>query len=167
MIVLLMGLLISNTAGTAENYIGSKRCKNCHEFEYSVWERSAHNRAQTSLNETQRSDPKCNTCHTMAAELNNINSAVGCEKCHGPGKYYYPSYVMKDRELAKAIWLIEPKPEHCMRCHTEGAPSIRAFSFKEMWAKIDHGKRAKEAWQNKQKKHPEIKKEKPTKKVHK
>ncbi len=134
-------------AATSENYIGAERCRACHEFEYQVWERSAHKRSQVSLSDQQRADPKCNTCHTTSAETGNQNTSIDCERCHGPGKYYYPRYVMKDRELARAVFLVEPKPEHCTQCHTEGTPSIRPFNFDEMWAKIDHGKAAREAWE--------------------
>jgi hypothetical protein len=83
----------------------------------------------------------------MSAETTNADTPVGCERCHGPGKYYVPSFVMKDRELARAVGLVDAKPEHCVQCHTEGTPSIRPFKFDEMWAKIDHGKAAREAWE--------------------
>ena len=139
-------LLAAGVANSAENYIGSERCRACHEFEFQVWERSAHHRADGALTEAQRADPKCNTCHTMAAETGDNATSVGCERCHGPGKYYYPDYVMKDRELARAVWLVDSKPEQCTQCHTEGTPSIRPFSFKEMWAKMDHGKAAHDLW---------------------
>lgn len=134
-------------AAQAGAYVGSEKCRQCHEFEYQVWERSAHRRAQQALTEAQRGDAKCNTCHTMSAETTNTDTPVGCERCHGPGKYYTPSFVMKDRELARAVGLVDAKPEHCVQCHTEGTPSIRPFKFDEMWAKIDHGKAAREAWE--------------------
>lgn len=133
-------------ASASESYIGAERCRACHEFEYQVWARSAHGRSQAALDDEQRADPKCNTCHTMAAETGSDTTAIGCERCHGPGKYYYPRYVMKDRELARAVGLVEPRREHCAQCHTEGTPSIRPFDYDTMWTKIDHGKRAREAW---------------------
>ena len=141
-------------AALAQNYIGAERCRSCHEFEYQVWARGPHQRSHLALTAEQQADPKCNTCHTMAAEgaAEGVPNATGieCERCHGPGKYYHPRYVMKDRELARAVGLIDPTPAHCQQCHTEGAPSIRPFSYEELWTRIDHGKSAREAWERAQ-----------------
>lgn len=143
----LLGSATVAAAPAGESYIGAERCRACHEFEYQVWARSAHGRSHAALDDDQRADPKCNTCHTMAAETGENTTAIGCERCHGPGKYYYPRYVMKDRELARAVGLAEPRREHCAQCHTEGTPSIRPFDYEAMWAKIDHGRLAREAWE--------------------
>jgi hypothetical protein len=53
---------------------------------------------------------------------------------------------MKDKELARAVGLVDPVEVHCRACHTEGTPSIRPFDFARMWKEIDHGKKAREAW---------------------
>ncbi len=139
--------LLASTPAAAQNYVGPERCRTCHEFEFQVWDRSAHRRAQLALSDEQRSDAKCNTCHTMKAETGNADTAVTCERCHGPGRYYHPEYVMRDHELARAVFLVDPKPEHCQQCHTEGTPSIRPFKYDEMWAKIDHGPVARAVWE--------------------
>jgi hypothetical protein len=138
-------VLCAGTLARAQNYIGAERCKTCHEFEYQVWASGPHARAHLSLTEDQLKDPKCNNCHTMPADQTEVGFiGVQCERCHGPGKYYHPSYVMKDKELARAVGLIDPQPVHCMQCHTDGAPSIKPFDFASMWAKIDHGRTARE-----------------------
>ncbi|MBC7794704.1 MAG: hypothetical protein H7Z43_13450, partial [Clostridia bacterium] len=74
-------------------------------------------------------------------------AGVQCESCHGGGRYYYPQYVMKDRELARLVGLVDATAEQCQRCHNEAAPSIKPFDFASMWAKIDHGRVAREAAQ--------------------
>jgi hypothetical protein len=130
------------------NYIGAERCKSCHEFEFAIWSTGPHARAHVSLTSEQLGDPKCNNCHTTSADQSTTPLiGVQCERCHGPGKFYHPSYVMKDKELSRAVGLLDPLPAHCMHCHTDGAPSIKAFDFATMWAKIDHGPAAKAAWQ--------------------
>jgi hypothetical protein len=147
-----VGLALSASATAADTYIGAERCKTCHEFEYTVWSSGPHARAHQSLTEEQLKDPKCNNCHTMAVEKDATTlTSVQCERCHGAGKYYHPSYVMKDKELARAVGLIDPQPVHCMQCHTDGAPSIKPFDFAAMWAKIDHGKAAREKWEKQRK----------------
>ncbi len=146
--VILLGLVSAGTAvAQSASYIGAERCKSCHEFEFMVWSSGPHARAHLSLSEAQLGDPKCNTCHTITAGPAEVSlTGIQCERCHGPGKYYHPSYVMKDKELARAVGLIDPQPVHCMQCHTDGAPSIKPFDFASMWAKIDHGSAARERW---------------------
>lgn len=71
---------------------------------------------------------------------------VQCEQCHGPGRLYAPSYVMRDRELSRALGLVDPTPASCRSCHTEGAPSLEAFDYATLWARIDHSKAARQRW---------------------
>jgi len=121
----------------AQNYIGAERCKSCHEFAFRVWSSGPHAKAHAALTDEQLKDPKCNTCHTSQPGENDAKiEGVQCERCHGPGRYYHREYVMKDRELSRLVGLIEPKPEHCQQCHTEGAPSIRPFDFADLWRRI-------------------------------
>ena len=49
-------------------------------------------------------------------------------------------------KLARAVGLVDPTSAQCMQCHTDSAPSIKPFDFDTMWAKINHGKAAREAW---------------------
>ncbi|MBI5511703.1 MAG: hypothetical protein HY903_23350 [Deltaproteobacteria bacterium] len=145
--ILVLGLAASQD-GRAQNYIGASQCKTCHEFEYRVWAAGPHARADKSLSERERKDAKCNTCHMMATEEDTAEfSGIECERCHGPGRYYHRRYVMRDRELARLVGLLDPKAEHCQQCHTEGGPSIKPFDYDEMWAKIDHRREARARWE--------------------
>ena len=127
-------------------YIGAKRCGSCHSFAYERWKSGPHARAHQSLTAEQLADPKCNTCHAMVPEENAERFAgVQCESCHGPGKYYHPSYVMKDHELSRALGLAEPTAETCTQCHSQGVPTIQGFDFERMWSRIAHGERARAA----------------------
>ncbi len=143
----LIGLAVGGSA-LAQSYIGAERCKSCHEFEYRVWSSGPHAKAHQDLTAAQMKDPRCNVCHTMLPEEQEARFiGVQCERCHGAGKYYHRRYVMRDRELARLVGLIEPKEEQCRQCHTEGTPSITPFDFAAMWQRIDHGRAARQAWE--------------------
>jgi cytochrome c3-like protein len=140
-------LLLLACPAQAQNFVGAERCGQCHEFEYKMWLAGPHAKAHLALTADQLKDSKCNNCHTHAVEADSKLTGVQCERCHGPGKYYQAAYVMKDRELARAVGLIDPTAASCQQCHTEGAPSVEPFDFKTMWARIDHGKAAREVWE--------------------
>lgn len=146
--LLLLGICAAAVAHAQENYVGAQRCKTCHEFEFQVWQSSGHASSLQSLSESQQKDPKCNTCHTMLSGSEKKEFlGVQCERCHGPGKYYHQRFVMKDKELARAVGLLEVKQEHCAQCHNESAPNLRPFDYAAMWAKIDHSATAKVAFE--------------------
>ena len=148
-LVVVAGWSAPASAGAAQSYVGADRCKSCHPFEYQRWAAGPHARPHRSLTKEQFADAKCNNCHTMLpGETDKRFVAVQCERCHGPGKYYHPEYVMKDQELARAVGLVDPKLEHCTACHTEGTPSIRPFDYARMWAEIDHGADARKRWES-------------------
>ena len=157
-------LLFSQSALAQKKTVGSERCKTCHEFEYQVWASGPHARAGKSLSGEQLADVKCNSCHVSATAEQEMAKGVQCEHCHGSGYYYQRDYVMKDRELARAVGLVEQSPEHCVQCHTEGAPNIIPFDYKKAWSRIDHGPEAKKRWLELQGKTSESQKALPEKK---
>lgn len=88
-------------------YVGSEKCKRCHEPSYQVWKKlhkdedgheRSHSIAYHSLEETKRPilrqyDPECVRCHVVGFDYdsgfrNEKETAhlkdVGCEVCHGP-----------------------------------------------------------------------------------
>jgi hypothetical protein len=126
---------------TGAPMVGAERCQSCHPQAYKVWSQSAHARALDTLGEQQRKQTRCTLCHTMSPEQVEAQLAnVQCESCHGGGKYYVPSYVMKDKVLAHAVGLIDPGEATCKRCHDQNAPSLEPFDYKKAWARIAHGK---------------------------
>lgn len=153
LVVALLALAPRVTLAESANTIGAEQCKACHEFEYQVWVKTAHCRAQDALTALQKQDSKCSTCHTVASVDASEERAepkyvgIDCERCHGPGKYYHARYVMRDRELARAVGLVDIKPAQCMQCHSAGAPSMRPFDYEQLWARIDHGRSARQAWE--------------------
>jgi hypothetical protein len=80
-------------------YVGSDKCKKCHEHAYEVWAKSKHALAFQTLVDAKRPslrqfDGECVVCHVVGFEYNSgyRNEVatphlknVGCESCHGPG----------------------------------------------------------------------------------
>lgn len=83
----------------------------------------------------------------VAAAKDGALLGVQCEQCHGAGKLYQPDYVMRDRELSRLLGLVDATATGCLACHTEGAPSLEPFSYRTAWARIDHGRGARERWE--------------------
>lgn len=129
-------LALLPVAATAQGYIGAETCKACHPAAYEAWSDGPHAHALERLPEKSRKDPRCTSCHAPAAELGA--QGVTCETCHGPGRMYAQSYVMRDRELARAVGLLEPGEKGCLACHTESTPSLRPFRYAERLPLIRH-----------------------------
>jgi len=123
----------------ASRYAGAETCRTCHPAAYQKWSNSAHARALNGLSERERVDPKCLQCHTTDADEND-EAVVGvqCEACHGQGRYYSLSYVMRDQELRELLGFRKIDEKVCRRCHTESTPSIRPFIFQEKFELIRH-----------------------------
>ena len=145
--VVLGVVLVALPLGASE-FVGVKRCQSCHRFEFERWCDGPHAWAHRVLTPEQLGDPKCSTCHTLGPEfLEEELLGVQCERCHGSGKYYHRDYVMKDRELARAVGLLDVTAATCKQCHTAGTPSIDPFDFDRMWAEIAHGREARAEWE--------------------
>ena len=80
------------------------------------------------------------TKHAQPADPRSPFGKLQCETCHGSGRYYSPLYVMKDKELARAVGLVVPNEQTCKRCHDGSAPTIEPFDYAKAWARIAHGK---------------------------
>ncbi len=125
----------------SSSYVGAERCKSCHPAAYKAWEESAHARAYQGLAEAHKSETRCTLCHTLTPDdLTKRFSGVQCESCHGPGRFYSPLYVMKDKELSRLVGLVKPNEETCKRCHDQNAPAIEPFDYVKAWQRIAHGK---------------------------
>lgn len=75
-------------------------------------------------------------CHSMDTEGKYME--IGCEACHGSGKYYSQDYIMKDKELSRLIGLKKPDENTCKKCHTTETPKIIKMNIKEGMKKIEH-----------------------------
>jgi hypothetical protein len=107
-------------------YVGSEKCKRCHEDAYKVWKteieaedgmKKSHSHAFASLVQSKRPenrqfDPECVQCHvTGYGYLTGFRSEketavlkdVGCEVCHGPGSPH-----IKNNNDVKALKLMNP-----------------------------------------------------------
>jgi hypothetical protein len=108
-------------ATRGDSFIGAERCASCHPGPYKVWkETDPHARAHLSLPPERRADPKCTGCHSPDPGL--VHVGVQCESCHGSGRWYSLSFVMKDKPLAKVLGLIEPGRARCLSCHVGHGP---------------------------------------------
>ncbi len=120
-------------------YVGSDKCKKCHEYAYEVWQKSKHANAFQSLVTATRPslrkfDGECVVCHVTGFEYETgyrnekdtpILKNVGCESCHGPGS----EHALKKNKNPKLLALMNPYKnaqankrlpglhESCTHCH--------------------------------------------------
>ncbi len=119
--------------------VGPETCKACHPAAYARWRAGPHARARDSLPERSRDDKRCLSCH--APDLADGISGVSCETCHGPGRIYSATYVMRDPELARAVGLAEVGERTCAACHTDSTPSLERFDYRRKLPLIEHAER--------------------------
>ncbi|HEX8909445.1 MAG TPA: multiheme c-type cytochrome [Anaeromyxobacteraceae bacterium] len=131
----LLALVPALAAGADQ--VGAETCKACHPAAYEAWRDGPHARALATLTPAQRADRRCTVCH--APDLDRGVSGVTCETCHGGGRLYARSYVMRDRELARAVGLVDPGERSCRACHTESAPGLTRFDYARKLQLIEHG----------------------------
>lgn len=149
--LLVLAFLIPKSAasGEAHEYVGHKKCKNCHAKEaigdqYGIWIESSHAKTYATLStekavewaaEAGVSDPqtdeRCVSCHTtaygvpdeMVSKKFDRTDGVQCEACHGPGKDYRKKKIMIDRDKSLAAGLILPTEAVCVECHNDESPA--------------------------------------------
>jgi hypothetical protein len=133
---LIVLVLVLPTLAGAGDLVGPETCKGCHLAAWTSWKEGPHARAQEVLPPDRRADRRCLSCHAPAAEAGM--SGVGCEACHGPGRRYAASWVMRDAELARAVGLADPGERACLACHTESTPSLGKFDYARKLKLIAH-----------------------------
>ncbi len=131
-------LFLSPVIVYGDDIVGSGRCRICHKEEYEKFSKTAHKDTSGSLSPEQKKNKECLMCHSMDKEGKYME--IGCEACHGGGKYYSQEYVMKDKELARLIGLRIPDEKYCEKCHTQETPKINKMNIKEGMKKIEHKK---------------------------
>ncbi|MCX7945080.1 MAG: cytochrome c family protein [Deltaproteobacteria bacterium] len=127
--------------GEEKDIVGSERCKICHKEEYEAFSKTSHKDTSKSLNTEQKNNKECLMCHSMDKEGKYME--IGCEACHGGGKYYSQEYVMKDKELSRLIGLKKPDEKSCENCHNQDTPKIKKMDIKEGMKKIEHKRNPK------------------------
>lgn len=135
--LLAIAAVLAPALALAGDLVGPETCKACHPAAYAAWRTGPHARALEGLPERSRADRRCLSCHSPAQEAGQ--AGVGCEACHGPGRLYAASYVMRDAELARALGLVVPGEKGCLACHTEATPSLQRFDFARKVKLIWHG----------------------------
>ncbi|HUT94047.1 MAG TPA: multiheme c-type cytochrome [Thermoguttaceae bacterium] len=102
-------------------FVGTAKCKSCHEESYRVWKKSGHAKAwQTlvELNPARNFDPECTSCHVVGWTPQNYRPLdsgflseketphlidVGCETCHGPGEKHVAAELGSDLDLMEEL----------------------------------------------------------------
>lgn len=129
---------------TANKYVTSGRCKECHPRAYDVWMRSRHARSfETLVPQKGQYDPNCLNCHTVGygssdgyvnQRLTPDLDMVSCGSCHGRGDYHIKFRNGDDIPERAAQF----KPVDCLGCHDE--TQSPEFNLETYWEKINHGK---------------------------
>ncbi len=123
-------------ASDEEPFVGSKVCGACHQAHYEAWKNGPHGHSMDSLEGAERTNSQCLACHGNPDS--RYDKTVGCESCHGPGRYYSKPYMMRDKPAAEAAGLRVADYGNCTLCHRPEHPMIRSFDAKKDWTKLPH-----------------------------
>lgn len=115
---------IESTPTPEANYVGSEKCKVCHEDTHKTWSKTLHSQAYSSpifqQNWTEQgSAVSCLECHTTGydkATGKYNEEGVTCESCHGPMVEDHPKNPMQ----------ITPDATLCAGCHKTTTDEWRA-----------------------------------------
>jgi 2',3'-cyclic-nucleotide 2'-phosphodiesterase (5'-nucleotidase family) len=118
-------------------YAGDTVCKNCHPAEHTVWSKSRHGKAYSTLRKINKAfDPECLKCHVVGFNLpggfiSELDTPtlknVQCEVCHGSGKKHISAPKPGFGSRAK---------EACKQCHVKNHSP--RFDLEKYWSKIKH-----------------------------
>ena len=146
-------------------YVGTQKCRSCHEDAWRVWAKSKHATAWKSLKETANPprtfDPECIGCHVDG--WNGIQCApyadgydseektpellnVGCESCHGPGERHIAVELDSDEaaqdRIRNLMRLGSDVKKVCYACHDgDNSPE---FEFDVYYPLVAHEEDADE-----------------------
>jgi hypothetical protein len=147
-------------------FVGSEKCKRCHEEAYDVWKKSKHSHAYQTLVDAKRPslrqyDPECIVCHTVgfgyqggftSAEKTAHLKDVGCESCHGPASLHVvnPANAEWQRRLnpwkaaagetpAQKAKRLDRIDQMCQHCHdVDNDVTWSPNGLKRKWPQVDH-----------------------------
>jgi len=124
----------------ASDLMGPESCRTCHAEAFRIWSQGPHARAVASFTADHHKSALCLSCHSRDEQRSNPAdpvTGVSCETCHGPGRFYQPAVVMRDKELAR-LFGMQDAPATCSSCHGPGSPSPQPFDVKAALQRIDH-----------------------------
>lgn len=144
--ILIFFLLVAfPTLGLSQEgeFIGSDRCRICHEKAYALWSQSPHAKAQARLSASEQKELRCLFCHATDARKNLSRfqfSDVQCEACHGPGRQHLERMVSAEAGGEKRTsGLLDLSEAVCRDCHSDSrSPSLSEFEYQKSLAKIRH-----------------------------
>ena len=121
---LLLALATRATAARRD-WTGSAACGTCHPAHLAAWQATPH--ATTKRRFAAAPPARCLACHGTgeAPAGPAIAVEVGCEACHGAGAAYAEDDVMRSREVARALGLVDlstpaARAAACAACHARG-----------------------------------------------
>lgn len=147
-------------------FVGSEKCKKCHESAYEVWKKSPHSHAYKTLVDAtdpglRQYDPECIVCHTvgfgyqsgfMTLEKSPLLTDVGCESCHGPSsehvkkpndetwhKLLNPWKTVAGESAVEKEMRVGRTDQFCQKCHDiDNDVTWTNKGFERKWPKIAH-----------------------------
>ncbi len=147
-------------------YVGSEKCKKCHESAYEVWKKSPHSHAYKTLVDAtdpgfRQYDPECIVCHTVGFgyqsgfttfEKSPLLMDVGCESCHGPSsehvkkpndevwqKLVNPWKTVVGESAAEKEIRVGRTDQFCQKCHDiDNDVTWTNKGFERKWPKVAH-----------------------------
>ncbi len=158
--------------GSNPVYVGSEKCKKCHESAYEIWQKSPHSHAYQTLVDAKEPslrhyDPECIVCHTVGfgyqsgfstIEKTSHLTNVGCESCHGPSsehvkkpndeswyKLINPWKAVAGETPADKESRLGKTDQFCQKCHDiDNDVTWTNKGFERKWPKIAHPSPASE-----------------------
>jgi hypothetical protein len=144
-------------------FVGSAKCKDCHQEAYDVWANSKHAHATETLEHAtppRQFDAECVSCHVVGwspqdyfpyttgyESLDKTPHLVGngCENCHGPGGAHVAAEEGENVEveaetLRKQMHLTwdAAKTDMCVKCHDlDNSPEF-SKNVDHYWSEIAH-----------------------------
>src|SRR5262249_37945478 len=144
-------------------YVGSEKCKKCHEESYKVWKNSPHAHSYETLEKEKRPalrqyDPECAVCHVTGLNyFGGFRDEVAtphlkeqaCENCHGPASLHLKN--PNDKQLQALMNPFKTQPtenaaqtrrrilnldQSCQKCHD--IDNDVHWDFESKWKKIVH-----------------------------
>jgi hypothetical protein len=137
----------TDPAYAESTYVGSEKCKKCHEYAYKVWKESPHSQAYLTLEKPdlrprlQQYDPECVRCHVTGLDhFTGFRDEVstphlkdnGCENCHGPASMHIknkndtrlhalmnPFKTQPNETPAQRTARINKLNDSCRKCHDD------------------------------------------------